>query len=150
MATRIASNQFAKIIFAAISLVSIGVYHAAAFSYDSDANAYVCNGTQSDIQAAINDAAANHPARSFANAATVQMTGSGAGTVALGINNTPLKFGTCVILTGNGNSGANMTTVTLPSNWTGNSTTSNTNAVIQISNGAWVENFAIPSALSGT
>ncbi len=150
MATRFASNLFAKILFAAACLISIGAEHAAAFSYDSDENAYVCNGTQSDIQAAINDAAANHPATSFANAATVRMTGPGVATVALGINNTPLKFGTCVILTGNGNSGADMTTVTLPSSWTGNSTTSNTNAVIQISNGAWVENFAIPSALSGT
>jgi Ig-like domain-containing protein len=133
-----------------VSVLTLSAVPAFAFSYDSASNTYTCNGTQSDIQGAINDAAANHPATGYTNAATIEMTAAGSGTVALGVGNAAITFGTCVILTGNGNAGPNTTTVTLPSVWPGNSSTSNTNAVIAISHGAWVENFAVPQALSGT
>jgi hypothetical protein len=133
-----------------VCILTLSAGSAFAFSYDSASNTYSCNGTQADIQAAINDAAANHPARTYTNAATVEMTGAGGGTVALGVSNTSITFGTSVILTGNGNSGPEATIVTLPANWPGNTVSSNTNPLIKISDGAWVENFAVPQALSGT
>ena len=131
---------------AAVLLLALCVQPALGFTYDSSANTYRCDGTQPDIQAAINDAAANHPASSYTTAATVYMTGSGPGTVALGANNTPITFGTCVILSGNGSGGANQTTVTLPPAWTPGSTA----GVILLSHGAWAGNFAIPSSVAGT
>jgi len=127
-------------------LLAFCVQSAPGFTYVGSANSYTCDATQADIQAAINDAAANHPASSYATAATVFMTGPGPGTVALGASNTPITFGTCVILSGNGSSGANQTTVTLPSTWTPGSNA----GVIQLSHGAWAENFAIPSSVANT
>jgi hypothetical protein len=139
-----------KLVFASALSLAMGALSAQAFTYGSATNTYVCNGTQSDIQAAINDAAAKHPAQSAATAATIQMTGAAGGTVALGVGSAAITFRTCVILAGNGSFGPNATTVTLPAVWPGNANTSNTNAIIQISNGVWVENFAVPTALSGT
>jgi hypothetical protein len=139
-----------KHILSMVWILTVSVGPAFAFSYDSASNTYTCNGTQADIQRAINDAAANHPTKTYTNAATIEMTAPGGGTVDLGVGNASLTFGTCVILTGNGNSGPGATIVNLPATWTGNSVSSNTNAVIKISDGAWVENFAVPQALSGT
>ena len=137
-----------KNIIAAALLLTICTHPAVAFQYTSRTNTYTCDGTQSDIQAAIDDAAANHPAPSYVTAATVRMTPPGPAVVALGEANEPLTFGTCVILTGNGMGGPNGTYVTLPRSWTGNKSTANTRAVIEIGDsGAWIENFDIPDAV---
>jgi hypothetical protein len=139
-----------KHIIPAALLLAISAQPLVAFQYTSRTNTYVCDGTQSDIQAAIDDAAANHPAPSYITAATVRMTPPGPAVVDLGVDNTPLTFGTCVVLTGNGMGGANMTFVRLPSSWTGSTSTANTRAVIELGNsGAWVGNFDIPDAVSG-
>jgi hypothetical protein len=143
-------NLSLKHLFAAAFFLIIGARPSWAFSYDSGSNTYTCNGRQDDIQAAIDDAAANHPAPTYATAATVRMTPPGPFTVALGEDDVPLTFGTCVILTGNGRDGENATTVTLPGSWSGQHNPSNTKAVIQIGDSsAWVENFNIPDAETG-
>ena len=139
-----------KHITTAVLLLAIFARPAVAFEYASRTNTYTCDGTQSDIQAAIDDAAARHPAPSYVTAATVRMTPPGAGVVDLGVDNNPLTFGTCVILTGNGMGGPNGTYIRLPSSWSGNVHPWNTRAVIELGNsGAWVGNFDIPDAVSG-
>jgi hypothetical protein len=139
-----------KHLIPAVLLLTTCVQPVVAFQYSGRTNTYTCDGTQSDIQAAIDDAAANHPAPSYVTAATVRMTPAGPGVVELGENDTPLTFGTSVILTGNGMGGANGTYVMLPRSWTGSRSTANTRAVIEIGDsGAWIENFDIPDAVSG-
>jgi hypothetical protein len=139
-----------KHLIPALVLLAVSAQPAVAFQYSSRTNTYTCDGTQSDIQSAIDDAAANHPAPSYVTAATIRMTPPGPGVVALGENDTPLTFGTTVILTGNGMGGPNGTYVTLPRSWSGSLHTSNTRAVIEIGDSAsWIENFDIPDAVSG-